>query len=116
MKRIWESERIILTGFRVQDPVPEPPALVRKSVKPEVPGLMLEEFTPLLRPLPCAGRDATHCYALTPVRGGGLRSLPPYKPHRYSRAVMSVRTAEAGYQLFVAVSRPLKSPNVPILP
>ena len=77
---------------------------------------MLEEFTP--------------CYALSHVRGemqpivmpsplfgeGGLRSLPPYRPHRYSRAVMSVRTAEAGYQLFVAVSRPLKSPNVPILP
>ena len=75
MKRIWESESIILTGFRVQDPVPEPPALVRKSVKPEVPGLMLEEFTPLLRPFPCAGRDATPCYALTPVRGGGATVL-----------------------------------------
>ena len=50
MKRIWESETIILTGFRVQDPVPEPPALVRKSVKPEVPGTYVRGVYPFVTP------------------------------------------------------------------
>ena len=108
--------RIVLKGFRVGDPVPESPALVRTSVKPEVPGTYVRGVYPLLGPLPCSGRGATVVMPSPLFGEGGLRFLPPYGPHRYSRAVVHVRTAEAGYQRFAAVSRPLKSPNVPILP
>ena len=103
-------------GLRVGDPVPESPALARTSVKPEVPWDYVRGVFLLVRPTPMFGSEATIVVPSLPCLGRGAPVLTPFMGRTFKPGRMSVRTAEAGYQLFVAVSRPLKSPNVPILP
>ena len=73
-------------GLRVGDPVPESPALARTSVKPEVPWDYVRGVFLLVRPTPMFGSEATIAVPSLPCLGRGAPVLTPLWAAPLSRA------------------------------